>query len=494
MLATFYAVGMAVLLLYGLNLLWMALFHARHERLFPGAAPDPNAIPEFDETWPVVTVQLPLYNEAYVAERLIDACAHLSYPNRRLEIQVLDDSTDHTSVLVARRVRHWKTRGLDITHLHRTHREGFKAGALKNGLTRARGSLIAVFDADFIPPTDFLLRTVPPFRDPSVGMVQTRWGHLNAQRSILTQIQAFGLDMHFALEQRVRSLAGCFINFNGTAGIWRLATIQDAGGWQSDTLTEDLDLSYRAQLRGWQFRYLPQVEVPAELPVGISALRSQQFRWTKGAAQTSLKILGPLWRSDRSKRIKVEGTLHLTAHIIFPFVAIVAALHAPLLFLENVGRGPGPLFFSLMGLGLIGFVGFFLAQLFAQRALYPDWYKRMALFPVFMAGSMGLALNNTRAIFQALRGKQSPFVRTPKYDKADRVTTNRIHLNYDAVRLPFIVWLEAFMTLYCLAGLAVTVYFNEWAAVPFQATFALGFGLISVFNVDQYRKHHRINS
>jgi cellulose synthase/poly-beta-1,6-N-acetylglucosamine synthase-like glycosyltransferase len=489
LIATFYAAGMAVLLLYGLNLLWMALVHARREELLPGAPPDPNDVPEPDETWPVVTVQLPLFNEAFVAERLIDACARLEYPRRRLEIQVLDDSTDHTAELTARRVAHWQARGLDIVHIHRTDREGYKAGALQNGLRLARGTLIAVFDADFVPPPDFLRRTVPVFRDPRVGMAQARWGHLNAGHSLLTRIQAFGLDTHFAIEQRVRSLAGCFINFNGTAGIWRLACIEDAGGWQSDTLTEDLDLSYRAQLKGWRFRYLPELEAPGELPVDINALRSQQFRWTKGAAQTTRKMLGPLWRSRQPWRVKFEGTLHLTAHIVFPFVVLVAALHAPLMLLKNLGEGPGEFYFAVMGVGLTGFVGFFLAQLFAQRALYPDWARRTMLFPLFMAASMGMAVNNTRAIWEAVRGKRSAFVRTPKYDV--HAHGNRRawwRTRYAETRIPGIVWIEILLTLYCLAGLGVTLVYGEWAAAPFQALFTLGFGLVAAYNVRQFRQ------
>ncbi|QXD15920.1 glycosyltransferase [Rhodocaloribacter litoris] len=486
-LAVFYAAGMAVLLVYGLNLLWMALVHARHDVLRPGPVPDPDAVPEPDDHWPVVTVQLPLYNEAFVAERLIDACARLRYPRRRLEIQVLDDSTDHTTALVARRVRTWRARGLDILHIHRTDRAGFKAGALQNGLRLARGELVAVFDADFIPPPDFLLRTVPAFEDERVGLVQARWGHLNDDASLLTRMQAFGLDTHFAVEQHVRSLAGCFINFNGTAGVWRAACIEDAGGWQSDTLTEDLDLSYRAQLRGWQCRYLPDVEVPAELPVDINAFRTQQFRWTKGAVQTARKLLGPLWRSDLPAGVKLEGTLHLTAHSVFPFVALVAVLHAPLLGLSDRGYGPGATFFAVMGLGLLGFAGFFLAQLFAQRALYPDWPRRLLRFPLFMAGSMGLALNNSRALIQALRGKTSVFVRTPKYAvRRHRPARAWWRTPYAESRIPPLVWLELLLALYCLAGLVLLLLQGAWAAAPFQAFFALGFGLVAGFNLHQF--------
>jgi cellulose synthase/poly-beta-1,6-N-acetylglucosamine synthase-like glycosyltransferase len=399
---------------------------------------------------------------------------------------VLDDSTDETTVLAAERVQYWQERGLDIVHIRRLDREGYKAGALQNGLRIARGDLIAIFDADFLPTPTFLRQMVPYFDNDKLGMVQARWGHLNADGSLLTRIQAFGLDAHFAIEQYVRNQSGCFMNFNGTAGVWRRACIEDAGGWQGDTLAEDLDLSYRAQLKGWQFRYLHDVEVPAELPVEINALRAQQFRWTKGAAETARKVMRILWRSDQPWRVKVEGTVHLTAHIVFPFVALAAVLHAPLLVLENLGRGPGALYFAIMGFGLLGFVGFFLAQLLAQRALYPDWRRRALFFPLFMAGSMGMALNNTRAIWQALRGKRSAFMRTPKYSETQTQQGTWWTSRYADARIPPVVWLEGLLALYCLVGLVVIAAYGEWAAVPFQAFFALAFSLVTVYNVQQF--------
>jgi hypothetical protein len=275
------------------------------------------------------------------------------------------------------------------------------------------------------------------------------------------------------------------MNFNGTAGVWRRACIEDAGGWEHDTLTEDLDLSYRAQLRGWEFKYLPRVEVPAELPADINALRTQQHRWTKGAVETALKMAGRLWRSDAPSRVKLEGSFHLTAHFAFPFILLAALTHAPLLLLKHLGHGPGEVYFAVMGFGLFGFAGFFLAQLFAQRALYPDWGRRLRLFPVFMAGSMGLSLSNTQALWQALRGEHTPFVRTPKYGgtQGDGWWRSR----YAVAELPRVVWGEAALALYCTAGLALVVALGEWAAVPFQALFAAGFVLITVSNVHQIR-------
>lgn len=480
MIAALYAIAIAALTLYGGNLLWLALQHVRRERLRPGPVPDPDALPVPDATWPAVTVQLPLYNEADVAERLVNACARLDYPRARLEIQVLDDSTDETTERVARCVEAWQRRGVDIVHVHRPNRSGYKAGALQNGLRLARGDLIAVFDADFLPAPDFLRRTVPRFDAPDVGMVQARWGHLNANVSLLTQMQAFGLDAHFAIEQAVRAQTGCFINFNGTAGLWRRACIEDAGGWQADTLTEDLDLSYRAQLRGWRFRYVPEVEAPAEVPATMTAFRTQQFRWAKGAVETARKLLRPLWTSALPWRVKLEGTLHLTAHLAFPFILLAALTHAPLLGLDHAGHGPGNTYFALVSLGLVGFAGFFLAQCYAQRALYPDWPRRLRMFPLFLAGSIGLALSNTRAVLQGLRGTPSVFARTPKTG-ARRWWTSR----YTSVRVPAVVWGEVLMALYATAGLAGLVALGAWAAVPFQALFAAGFGLVAGISLHQ---------
>lgn len=484
LVAVLYAASMVVLLIYGGNLLWLGLAFARRDALRPGPVPDPEALPPAPAEWPRVTVQLPIFNEAFVVERLIDACARLDYPADRLEIQVLDDSTDETVALAEQRVAYWQRRGCNILHIHRHDRTGYKAGALANGLRLAQGDLVAIFDADFIPPSDFLRRTIPAFDADDIGLVQARWGHLNADHSLLTQMQAFGLDTHFAIEQRVRHLTGCYMSFNGTAGVWRRACIDAGGGWQHDTLTEDLDLSYRAQLRGWRFRYLHDVEVPAELPADMNAFRTQQFRWTKGAVQTARKLLPRLWQADAPRRVQLEGTLHLTAHAIFPVLLLVAALHAPLLGLKALGDGPGELYFALLGFGLLGFVGFFLTQLFAQRDLYPDWGRRLVLFPVFMAGSMGLAASNTRALWQALRGHRSAFVRTPKYahdggDAPRSWWTSR----YAELRIPGIVWVEALLTLYSLAGLALTIYLGEWAAVPFQLLFALGFGLVTFYSL-----------
>ncbi|MGH7732025.1 MAG: glycosyltransferase, partial [Candidatus Eiseniibacteriota bacterium] len=284
-----------------------------------------------DRSLPVVTVQLPIFNESRVVTRLIDAAAALDYPPDRLEIQVLDDSDDETREIASRAVARHRARGVDIHHLHRPHRRGFKAGALADGLARARGSLVAVFDADFVPAPDFLLRLVPRFADAAVGMVQARWGHLNRARSALTAAQATLLDAHFLIEHPARMHAGLFFNFNGTAGIWRRACIEDAGGWSDDTVTEDLDLSYRAQLEGWRFEFDAAVEAPGELPGDVAALRSQQRRWTRGAIQTARKLLPRIWRAPLPRRVKWEAFVHLTGNIVYPLLLLLGLLLLPAL-------------------------------------------------------------------------------------------------------------------------------------------------------------------
>lgn len=499
MLATLYAIATAVLTVYGMNLLWLAIKYVLACRLRDGDVPGPGDLPDMAGPWPEVTVQLPLYNEALVAERLIDACATLRYPAELLEIQVLDDSTDETCAIVAERVGYWRKQGIDIKHVRRPERTGYKAGALAHGLALARGEFIAIFDADFIPPVEFLKHMLPRFDRPEIGMVQGRWGHINADDSLLTRIQAFGLDAHFAIEQFVRNRAGYFMNFNGTAGIWRRSCIEDGGNWSSDTLAEDLDLSYRAQLKGWQFRYIPDMEVPAELPADMQALRSQQFRWTKGAAEAAIKLFRKLWASGQPRGVKIEGTFQLTAHFVFPFILLAALLHTPLLMLKHFGvEGPGELYFAFLGLGLAGFAGFMLAQLFAQRELYPNWLRRVFFFPLFMAGTMGMALSNTQALFQALRGKKTAFIRTPKYSTANVSSSVAVPVLNPAglapntgtgkrdrkkKRISPVMLLEALLALYCFAGLGFVIWYGEWVAVPFQALFALGFGLVTLYNL-----------
>lgn len=431
--------------------------------------------------YPAVTIQLPVYNEMYVVGRLIDASCGIIYPREKLEIQILDDSTDETTHVVARIVEKYRKLGFDIKQIHRDNRAGFKAGALKEGLAVARGEYLAIFDADFVPKADFLLKTLPHFlADPRVGMVQTRWEHINSDYSMLTRTQAMALDGHFVIEQSVRNKAGLFINFNGTAGVWRKSCIEDAGNWQADTLTEDLDLSYRAQLRGWKFTYLNNVTSPAELPSEINALKSQQFRWTKGAIETARKILPVVWKSKLPTRVKVHATFHLTNNLVFPFIVLAGVLNVPLVFIKHAGMYNE--YFTFMSVFVFAFIGSFLFYLFSQKDVYKDWRRRLLLFPVFMAGSMGFAVNNSRAVVEGLFKRKSEFIRTPKYsikNKGDSWTDK----SYAPVKISSTVIIEILLAIYCLFGVASSIYFLEIAAVPFQLLFFLGFTFVSVMSL-----------
>jgi cellulose synthase/poly-beta-1,6-N-acetylglucosamine synthase-like glycosyltransferase len=431
---------------------------------------------------PLVTIQLPLFNELYVAKRLIDAVCALEYPKEMFEVQVLDDSTDETVALVAEAVTYYQALGYDIKQIHRIDRSGYKAGALKHGLETARGEFIAVFDADFIPNKDFLIKTIPYFADPKIGVVQTRWEHINREYSMLTRTQAFALDGHFVVEQDVRNKAGFFIQFNGTGGVWRKATILDAGNWQSDTLTEDLDLSYRAQLRGWKFKYLTHVTSPAELPAEVNALKSQQFRWTKGAIETARKMIPVVWKSDIPLRIKIHSTFHLTNNIVFPFIILAGILNVPLIFIKQ--QGGHEAYFAMMSVFVIAFIGSFLFYLISQKSVYPDWRRRIMLFPLFMAGSMGFAVNNSRAVFEGLFKRKSEFVRTPKFAIQGKGDTWKKNLYIGKKKkFDWVITIEILLAIYCFFGVISSLYYLEIAAVPFQLLYFMGFACVSWLSV-----------
>jgi hypothetical protein len=463
-------VSLTVLFIFGSHGFIMIYYYLKFRKKNHPAAED-------IVTYPVATVQLPVYNEMYVVERLIDAACAMVYPKDKLEIQVLDDSNDQTVDVVRSLVERYRKQGFDIKHVRRTNRTGFKAGALKEGLVTARGEFVAIFDADFVPRPDFLLKTIPYFlTDAKVGMVQTRWVHLNSEYSMLTRTQAMALDGHFVIEQAVRNKVGFFINFNGTAGVWRKSCIEDAGNWQADTLTEDLDLSYRAQLRGWRFQYLNDVTSPAELPSEINALKSQQFRWTKGAIETARKLLPVVWRSKLPLRVKIHSTFHLTNNLVFPFIVLAGVLNVPLVFLKHSGLYDS--YFTFMSVFVFAFIGSFLFYLFSQKDVHRDWQRRLFLFPVFMAGSMGFAVNNSRAVIEGLFRKKSDFIRTPKYsirDKKDSWSDKK----YMPVKLNSTVIVEIALAVYCLFGVVSSIYFLEIAAVPFQLMFFLGFTFVA---------------
>jgi cellulose synthase/poly-beta-1,6-N-acetylglucosamine synthase-like glycosyltransferase len=473
-----------VMYLYFLSLLilfafgahgFVMVFHYMKQRKFETIHPPLEQVP-------VVTVQLPLFNELYVAKRLIDAVCALEYPKDKLEIQVLDDSTDETVDLVRRTVSQYQSLGYDVKHIHRTDRSGYKAGALKSGLETARGEFVAIFDADFVPNKDFLKKTVPYFFvDPKIGVVQTRWEHINREYSMLTRTQALALDGHFVVEQDVRNKAGYFIQFNGTGGIWRKQTIFDAGNWQSDTLTEDLDLSYRAQLRGWKFKYLTDVTSPAELPAEVNALKSQQFRWTKGAIETARKILPEVWKADIPLRVKIHSSFHLTNNIVFPFIILAGILNVPLVFIKQ--QGGHEAYFAMMSIFVVAFIGSFLFYLISQKSVYPDWRRRIMLFPLFMAGSMGFAVNNSRAVFEGLFKRKSEFVRTPKFaieSKSDTWTKTKYATKK---KFDWVVAVEILLAIYCFFGVISSLYYMEIAAVPFQLLYFLGFSFVSWLSI-----------
>ena len=430
---------------------------------------------------PRVTVQLPIFNEQFVVERLLEAICHLNYPLEKLDIQVLDDSSDETVAVARGLVNHYAAKGFPVTYHHRSNREGFKAGALAEGLKTAQGEFVAIFDADFVPPEDFLLRTIHHFTVPKVGMVQTRWTHINRNYSFLTEVEAILLDGHFVLEHSGRARSNVFFNFNGTAGVWRRSAIDDAGGWQHDTLTEDTDLSYRAQLKGWKFVYLQDVECPAELPVEMTAFKTQQARWAKGLIQTSKKILPQMLKSDQRFHVKLEAWYHLTANLSYPLMIVLSVLLLPAMIIRFY-QGWFQMLYIDLPLFMASTFSISSFYLVSQRELFPGkWFRALLYLPFLMALGIGLTVTNTRAVMEALLGKQSEFARTPKYhveSKKDKVRDNKYRR-----RLGWVPWVELLIGCY----FAMTVYYavdNEnYITVPFLILFVVGYwytGLMSL--------------
>jgi cellulose synthase/poly-beta-1,6-N-acetylglucosamine synthase-like glycosyltransferase len=465
----------AVLVSYFAVLVTLAVFGAHRYRMvylyFRHRDRAPVARGRF-EALPKVTVQLPVYNELYVVERLIDAVAHLDYPSGRLEIQVLDDSSDETSEVAQRAVELHRSRGIDIHYLHRSERTGFKAGALALGLASAKGELVAIFDADFVPDPDFLKRTVHHFVDPDVGMVQARWGHINDRYSLLTRVQAVLLDAHFVLEHGGRNRAGCFFNFNGTAGLWRRAAIEQAGGWQCDTLTEDMDLSYRAQLKGWRFVFVPEVAVPAEIPVSMNAFKSQQHRWSKGSIQTAMKLLPRVLASPLPFGVKLEALFHLTANFAYPLMVVLSLLVFPSMVLRfDMGLTEMllvdlPLFF----LATASVTSFYVVS---QRELYPDWWKRLRVLPMLLSVGIGMCLSNGRAVLEALAGKSTEFVRTPKY-RIETAADGWKRKRYQGLD-SYLPAVEILLGVYFTWAVAYAVAHGILGSIPFLVLFQAGF-------------------
>jgi len=472
-----YFVVMVILAMYGIHRYVLVYYFFKNRKHI---APPP---PEISE-WPRVTVQLPIYNERYVIERLVDAVAQFDYPRELLDIQVLDDSTDETQEVARNCVERYQQLGLPISYIHRNNREGFKAGALQEGLKVARGEHIAIFDADFIPPADFLRNTVPYFADAKLAMVQTRWSYINRNYSKLTEVEAVLLDGHFVIEHSARFRTGLFFNFNGTAGIWRRAAIEDAGGWQHDTLTEDTDLSYRAQLRGWQFIYLPDIECPSELPVEMNAFKSQQARWAKGLMQTAKKIMPRVIRSNIPGAVKAEAFFHLTANISYPLMVLLSMILLPAMIVRFY-QG----WFQVLVIDLPLFIAstcsissFYLT---AERAIFPKTWKRTFLYlPFIMAVGIGLSVRNAVAVLEAIVGVKSEFVRTPKYRVEDGTHgSNAWTTKKYRKKAGWMPYAEVLLGFYFAAAVVYAIEMENYATVPFLLLFVWGYlytGLMSL--------------
>ena len=437
--------------------------------------------------YPFVTIQLPLYNEKYVVARLVDAVAELNYPKDRFEIQILDDSSDETTAIVESKLAELRTQGIAVDLVRRPDRVGFKAGALAYGMQSAKGEFIAIFDADFIPDPDFLLKTLPHFEDEQVGVVQTRWEHLNRNTSLLTKLQAFGLDAHFSIEQVGRNVKDHFINFNGTAGIWRRATIEDAGGWEHDTLTEDLDLSYRSQLKGWKFIYREDILSPAELPIAISALKSQQFRWIKGGAENFKKMAGRiLTAKDVSLMDRLHGLGHLFNSTVYLFVFIAALLTVPLIYAASVE----PLVSTVLRWMAFFFLSTLLLMTFYWVSYRESFKSGWLKFPFFiwrffqyLTVSLGLSYYNTTGILQAYRGKKTAFIRTPKFNTGQKGDWRKN--TYLLKDLGTTTIIEGLLSIYFIAGIGISYLAGFYGMIPFQIMLALGFGLIFLYTLKE---------
>ncbi|HEX6791726.1 MAG TPA: cellulose synthase family protein [Candidatus Krumholzibacteria bacterium] len=476
-----YFTVLTVLSVYGLHRYFILFLYHRHykwKRREAAPVMRPDAIPS-------VTVQLPLYNEMYVARRVIEAAAAIRYPREKLHIQVLDDSTDETTRIAHETANELRAKGFSIDVLHREDRDGYKAGALKAGLEHTDSELVAIFDADFVPPVDFLERTVPQFQDPTVGLVQTRWGYLNRDYSLLTRVQALLLDGHFMLEHTARSHSGRFFNFNGTGGVFRRRAILDAGGWEGDTLTEDLDLSYRTQLCGWRFVFMPDVEVPSELPVDIFGFKNQQHRWTKGSIQVGKKVLPRLWRSDAPLHVKLEATFHLSANLSYPLLVLLSVMMPFAVVMRARSLTDGPFALEAVVFGLTT-ASVFLFYAVAQRELNQDWKLRMRDLPFILAIGVGMCINNAMAVMEALVGYDTPFVRTAKY----RIENFRDRWKgklYRSARKPTLL-VELVLATYMVAGCLAIARMGEWAALPYLGLFVAGY--VYVFGLSVAHARH----
>jgi cellulose synthase/poly-beta-1,6-N-acetylglucosamine synthase-like glycosyltransferase len=468
---------LVILSIYGIHRYFLIYLYLKNK----GKAPKP--LKRFEQL-PRVTIQLPLYNERYVIERLLEAATRLDYPRELLEIQVLDDSTDETHIVASRLVSEYARAGHPISYHHRDNRQGFKAGALAEGLKQASGEFVAIFDADFVPPPSILREMVHYFTDPQVAVVQGRWTWINRHYSNLSEVEAILLDGHFVIEHGGRNFSGRFFNFNGTAGMWRRAAIDDAGGWQHDTLTEDTDLSYRAQLKGWKFVYDPRIECPSELPVEMNSFKTQQARWAKGLIQVARKMLPVIWRSSQPLRIKLEATFHLTANLAYPLMVVFSIILLPAMIVRFY-QGWFQMLYLDLPLFLASTCSVSSFYMVAQRELYPrQWWSRVKFIPVLMATGIGLAITNSKAVFEALLGKQSEFVRTPKY-RVEGQEEGWEQKKYVRGRGGWIPFVELGLAGYFLFTTAYSFTIENYLTTPFLMLFLMGYSYMGTMSLFQ---------
>ena len=482
-IAILYLMVVGLLFIYGINFFYLTYISWRDRKIH-------YDLPSI-ETWPYVTIQLPVYNEVYVIRRLIEAAAQMDYPQARLEIQILDDSTDETRQIARQCVDFFSSRGVNIVHIHRKRRMGYKAGALAEGMQEAAGEFFAIFDADFIPPADFLKRTIPHFQNLKIAFIQTRWTHINRDFSLLTALQSLSIDSHFMVEQFARFQAGFLFNFNGTAGIWRRTAIQDAGGWTAETLTEDLDLSYRAFLRGWQAIYLRDVAVPAELPVSFAAYRRQQHRWASGSLQCAQKLLPQIWKTQLPLAKKVAASLHLTGYGVHLLLFVLSLLYPIILVLSQ--RYPSLI--ALFGIAILFNATAFAPTLFfiaAQKQLARDWWRRLPAILIISVLGVGMMLNTIRAALLVFRNRQLEFDRTPKFGKVKKSQDWR-HRRYQ-LRLPPIVYYELGFACFNIVTFLFAIYLNNWIIAVYAALFSAGLLFTSLFTIVQTINIYRLRS
>ena len=483
LILTIYVIALILITLYCLLQFHLLYHYKRSHRLHQDEQPAKQE--RTDADWPLVTVKLPIYNEQYVIERLINSIAALDYPKDKLQIHILDDSTDETVPIVDKAVAHYQSQGFDMQAIRREKRSGFKAGALKDAMPLAKGAFIAIFDADFVPLPGFLKATIPHFDNPKVGVVQTRWEHLNRDYSLITQLQAIQLNVHFRVEQQGRRGGQYLLQFNGTAGVWRSTTIEDAGGWEADTLTEDLDLSIRAQLKGWEITYLESFGSPAELPAEMNGLKSQQFRWMKGGAETARKMLPAIWRSNLRLGQKLHATGHLLSSSVFVFVFSAGVFSVPLVFLLGP-LGINTKIFATFLAGLLATIAvYYVANVEAEstkQTRLRTLVKFVVLFPLFLALSMGLSFHNSVAVIQGYLGKKTAFVRTPKFN-IQTIRDSLKNKQYISGKLTFTTVLEGLLALYFLGGVIGGITAHNSSFLIFHAMLALGYGAIFIFTL-----------